>query len=163
MDQYSCDTVVIGAGAVGLAIARQLARAGDDVLLLEKNAHFGMETSARNSEVIHAGIYHPQGTLKARLCARGKELIYDFCESHGVPHRRIGKLVIGQSAQDAQIAAILNAARDNDVEVRPLDRAGIKALEPAVQADIGLVSPTTGIVDSHQYMLALLGDLTLVR
>jgi L-2-hydroxyglutarate oxidase LhgO len=163
MDQYNCDTVVIGAGVVGLAIARQLALSGDDVLLLDKNAHFGMETSARNSEVIHAGIYYPQGSLKARLCARGKELLYDFCENHGVPHRRLGKLVVGQSGQDAQIAAILNAARDNDVEVRPLDRTGIAALEPAVHADIGLFSPTTGIVDSHQYMLALLGDLTLVR
>src|SRR3569833_886528 len=155
MDQYSCDTVVIGAGAVGLAIARQLARAGDDVLLLEKNAHFGMETSARNSEVIHAGIYYPQGTLKARLCARGKELLYDFCKNHGVPHRRVGKLVVGQRGQDAQIAAIANAARDNGVDVQPLDRAGIAALEPAVKAESGLFSPSTGIIDSHQYMLAL--------
>jgi L-2-hydroxyglutarate oxidase LhgO len=163
MDQYSCDTVVIGAGVVGLAIARQLAHAGDDVILLERNAHFGMETSARNSEVIHAGIYYPQGSLKAQLCARGKELLYDFCESHGVPHRRVGKLVVGQSGQDAQITAIANAARENGVEVQPLDRAGIAALEPAVKADIGLFSPSTGILDSHQYMLALLGDLTLVR
>jgi len=163
MENYSCDAVVIGAGAVGLAIARQLARNGDDVILLEKNEHFGMETSARNSEVIHAGIYYPQGSLKARLCARGKELLYDFCDSHGVPHKRIGKLVVGHSGQEAQITSIANAARDNGVALQPLDRSQIAALEPAVKADIGLFSPTTGIIDSHQYMLALLGDLTLVR
>ena len=163
MDGFSTDVVVIGAGAVGLAIARGLARAGHDVVILEKNDHFGMETSARNSEVIHAGIYYPQGSLKARLCARGKNLLYEFCEKHGVPHRRIGKLIVGHGGQGAQIAAIAQAARDNDVEVAPLARAQIAALEPAVNADIGLLSPSTGIIDSHQYMLALLGDLNLVR
>ncbi|HEY4078901.1 MAG TPA: NAD(P)/FAD-dependent oxidoreductase [Rhizomicrobium sp.] len=161
---FSCDAAVIGAGAVGLAIARSLADAGRDVVILEKNDHFGMETSARNSEVIHAGIYYPQGSLKARLCVRGKALLYEFCASHGVPHRRIGKLIVGQSGQDAQIAAIANAAADNGVnDLQPLTRARIAALEPDVTADTGLLSPSTGIIDSHQYMLALLGDLTLVR
>ena len=102
MESFSSDAVVIGAGAVGLAIARQFARAGHDVVILEKNAHFGMETSARNSEVIHAGIYYPKGSLKARLCARGKALLYEFCATHGVPHKRIGKLIVGQAGQEAQ-------------------------------------------------------------
>lgn len=163
MDRFSSDAAVIGAGAVGLAVARALARAGHDVVILEKNAHFGMETSARNSEVIHAGIYYPQGSLKARLCAHGRDLLYAFCESHGVPHRRIGKLVVGHAGQENQIQAIADAARDNGVDLQPLDRADIARLEPAVTADIGLFSPHTGIIDSHQYMLALLGDLTLVR
>jgi L-2-hydroxyglutarate oxidase LhgO len=161
---FSCDAAVIGAGAVGLAIARKLADAGQDVVILEKNDHFGMETSARNSEVIHAGLYYPHGSMKAKLCIRGKALLYEFCASHGVPHRQIGKLIVGQSGQDAQIAAIAKTATDNGVDdLVPLTRAGIAAREPEVAADIGLLSPSTGIIDSHQYMLALLGDLTLVR
>jgi L-2-hydroxyglutarate oxidase LhgO len=161
---FSCDAAVIGAGAVGLAIARRLADAGRDVVILEKNDHFGMETSARNSEVIHAGLYYPHGSLKAQLCIRGKALLYEFCANHGVPHRRIGKLIVGQSGQDAQIAAIAKAAIDNGVDdLAPLTRTDIAAREPEVTADIGLFSPSTGIIDSHQYMLALLGDLTLVR
>ena len=157
------DAVVIGAGVVGLAVARQLARRGHDVVILEKNDHFGMETSARNSEVIHAGIYYPQGSLKARLCVRGKTLLYDFCQSHGVPHKRIGKLIVGHGGQTAQIEAIARAAADNGVDVTPLSRAQVTALDPEVNAAIALLSPTPGIIDSHQYMLALLGDLDLVR
>ncbi len=164
MESFSSDAVIIGAGAVGLAIARQLARAGHDTVILEKNVHFGMETSARNSEVIHAGIYYPKGSLKARLCARGKALLYEFCEQHGVPHKRIGKLIVGHAGQEAQIDAIGAAASDNEVDdLQPLTRAQIAALEPQIVADSGLFSPSTGIIDSHQYMLALLGDLTLVR
>ena len=124
-----CDAVVIGAGAVGLAIARQLARDGRDVIILEKNAHFGMETSARNSEVVHAGIYYPVGSLKAQLCARGKMLLYEFCESHGVPHRRIGKLIVGNIGQENQLGTIATSARDNGVnDLQPLTRAQIMAL-----------------------------------
>jgi L-2-hydroxyglutarate oxidase LhgO len=162
MDHYSCDGVVIGAGAVGLAVARQLALSGLEILILEKNDHIGMETSARNSEVIHAGIYYPQGSLKARLCVQGKRLLYDFCAAHGVPHKAIGKLIVAHTGQG--LAAIAKTAADNGVDdLVPLSAKDIAALEPAVKAEEGLFSPSTGIIDSHQYMLALLGDTTLVR
>jgi L-2-hydroxyglutarate oxidase LhgO len=164
MEQFSCDVAVIGAGAVGLAMARQFAHSGHDVVILEKNDHFGMETSARNSEVIHAGIYYPKDTLKATLCRRGKVLLYDFFASHGVPHKRIGKLIVANAGQEAQLAAIAQSATDNGVtDLRPLGRTEIAEMEPVIMADQGLFSPSTGIIDSHQYMLALLGDLTLVR
>jgi L-2-hydroxyglutarate oxidase LhgO len=160
VESYRCDAAIIGAGAVGLAIARRLALAGHDVILLEKNAHFGMETSSRNSEVIHAGIYYPKGSLKARLCAEGKHLLYAFCESHGVGVKRLGKLIVAaQAGQHAQLEAIMQAAADNDVrDLTWLGKAGIAALEPELSATEGLLSPSTGIIDSHQYMLALLGD-----
>ena len=164
MDGFETDAVVVGAGAVGLAVARQLSLSGHDTVILEKNEHFGMETSARNSEVIHAGIYYPQNSLKAKLCARGKRLLYEFCASHGVPHRRIGKLIVGHAGQETQLTAIVQAAASNDVnDLRPLARAEITALESDILADLALLSPSTGILDSHQYMLALLGDRTLVR
>jgi L-2-hydroxyglutarate oxidase LhgO len=156
--------VVIGAGAVGLAVARQLALSGLETIVLEKNDHIGMETSARNSEVIHAGLYYPQGSLKARLCVSGRRLLYDFCAAHGVPHKAIGKLIVGRAGQEAQLAAIARAAADNGVDdLAPLSARQIAALEPEVTADEGLLSPSTGIIDSHQYMLALLGGLILVR
>ena len=164
MESYETEAVVIGAGAVGLAVARQLALSGLETLVLEKNDHIGMETSARNSEVIHAGLYYPKGSLKARLCVEGKHLLYDFCADHGVPHNRLGKLIVGHSGQEAQLATIAKNAADNGVDdLGPLTAQGIAALEPEVRADLGLFSPSTGIIDSHQYMLALLGDLTLVR
>ncbi|HEX4178736.1 MAG TPA: FAD-dependent oxidoreductase, partial [Rhizomicrobium sp.] len=164
MEQFEADAVVVGGGVVGLAVARALQLAGHDTVILEKNSHIGMETSARNSEVIHAGIYYPQGSLKARLCVRGKALLYDFCASHGVPHRRLGKLIVGHAGQEAQIAAIAKMAADNGVgDLRPLGAREIASLEPEVVATQGLFSPSTGIIDSHQYMLALLGDLTLVK
>jgi L-2-hydroxyglutarate oxidase LhgO len=164
MESFETDAIVIGAGAVGLAVARALQLAGHDTVILEKNGHIGMETSARNSEVIHAGIYYPQGSLKAQLCVRGKALLYDFCAAHGVPHRRLGKLIVGHAGQEAQIAAIAKAAAGNGVDdLRPLGAREIASLEPEVTATEGLFSPSTGIIDSHQYMLALLGDLTLVK
>jgi L-2-hydroxyglutarate oxidase LhgO len=123
-----------------------------------------METSARNSEVVHAGIYYPQGSLKARLCVEGKKLLYEFCAAHGVPHKRLGKLIVGHAGQEARLAAIARLAADNGVDdLKPLSASDIRALEPEVKADEGLFSPSTGIVDSHQYMLALLGEMTLVR
>jgi L-2-hydroxyglutarate oxidase LhgO len=124
----------------------------------------GQAHRARNSEVIHAGLYYPQGSLKARLCGAGRHLLYDFCASHGVPHKQLGKVIVGRSGQEAQLAAIAKAAADNGVDdLRPLSPKDIAALEPEVTAYEGLFSPSTGIIDSHQYMLALLGDLTLVR
>ena len=159
-ETFACDAVVIGAGVVGLAVARALALGGLQTVILEKNAHFGMETSSRNSEVIHAGIYYPQGSLKARLCVRGKHLLYDFCESHGVGFKRLGKLIVAAHAdQDARLEAILTGAADNGVtDLQRLSGAAITALEPALAATAGLLSPSTSIIDSHQYMLALLGD-----
>jgi len=164
MESFEAEAVVIGAGAAGLAVARQLTLSGLDTLILEKNDHIGMETSARNSEVIHAGIYYPQGSLKARLCVEGKRLLYDFCASHGVPHKRLGKLILGQAGQQTQLTALAKAARDNGVDdLVPLGKRQIAELEPEIRAQEGLFSPSTGIIDSHQYMLALLGDMTLVR
>ncbi|HYJ36883.1 MAG TPA: FAD-dependent oxidoreductase, partial [Rhizomicrobium sp.] len=164
MDSFDADAVVVGAGAVGLAVARRLALDGHDTLILEKNDHPGMETSARNSEVIHAGIYYPQASLKATLCLAGKHLLYDFCASHGVPHKRLGKLIVGRAGQEAQLDSIARLAAGNGVDdLRPLNRRQIAELEPDVVAEMGLFSLSTGIIDSHQYMLALLGDRTLVR
>ncbi|HEU4549513.1 MAG TPA: NAD(P)/FAD-dependent oxidoreductase [Rhizomicrobium sp.] len=159
-DHFRCDAVVIGAGVVGLAVARALARRRRETVILERNAHFGMETSSRNSEVIHAGIYYPQGSLKAELCVRGKQLLYDFCESHGVGFKRLGKLIIAtREDQGAAIEALVSAAVNNGVgDLKRLDKAGIAALEPELSATQGLFSPSTGIIDSHQYMLALLGE-----
>ena len=159
-DAFTCDAVVVGAGAVGLAVARTLARAGLVTIILERQAHFGMETSSRNSEVIHAGIYYPQGSLKAKLCVAGKHLLYDFCASHGVAHKRLGKLIVATGAgQDARLEALaVQAAANGMDDLKPLSKSAIAALEPDLAAHAGLFSPSTGIIDSHQYMLALLGD-----
>ena len=161
MDQFSCDVVVVGAGVVGLAVARALALAGRDTVVLEQHARIGTETSARSSEVIHAGLYYAPGSLKARLCVAGRDRLYDFCQSHGVGHNRIGKLIVAMDADQSEtLAGIQKKAAANGVtDVRLLDRAGIAALEPELAVAAALFSPSTGIIDSHQYMLALLGDL----
>jgi len=154
------DTVVIGAGMVGLAVARTLALAGREVLVLEAQGAFGTQTSARNSEVIHAGIYYPAGSLKARLCVQGRELLYAYCEQRGIGHRRCGKLIVAQGgAQVEALRAIERRARANGVvDLRWLARTEALALEPELDGDAALLSPSTGIVDSHGLMLALLGD-----
>jgi L-2-hydroxyglutarate oxidase LhgO len=158
--KFASEAVVIGAGAVGLAVARALAQVGRDVLILEKNPRIGEETSARNSEVIHAGLYYPKGSLKAELCVEGRTRLYTFCESHGIPYKRLGKLVVATRAdQDHDLAAIHRKATDNGVtDLQPLSKTQIAALEPELSVSGGLLSPSTGIIDSHAYMQALLGD-----
>ncbi len=155
------DAVVIGAGVVGLAVARALALQGREVLVLEAANAIGTETSSRNSEVIHAGIYYPQGSLKAQLCVRGKELLYAYCAERGIAHRRCGKLIVATSqAQRAQLDKILQHAAANGVnDLQLLTREQALALEPALDCVAALLSPSTGIVDSHGLMLALQGDM----
>jgi len=152
--------VVVGAGVVGLACARALARAGREVIVVEAEDAFGTATSARNSEVIHAGIYYPTGSLRAQLCVHGKALLYDFCAAHQVNHRRCGKLIVAQDdAEVAQLQAIEQRARANGVaDLQWLARDEALALEPQLRCERALLSPSTGIVDSHGLMLALLGD-----
>ncbi len=154
-------SVVIGAGVVGLACAAALADSGREVLVLERNAAIGEETSARNSEVIHAGIYYPPGSAKARLCVDGKARLYAYCAARGVPAARIGKLIVATRAEDAAtLSALVARGADNGVnDLELLDRAAALDLEPALSCHAALLSPSTGIVDSHQLMLALQGDL----
>jgi L-2-hydroxyglutarate oxidase LhgO len=155
----SVDAVVIGAGVVGLAVARELANAGREVLILEAESHFGTQTSSRNSEVIHAGIYYPTGSLKARLCVQGREMLYRYCVERGVPHRQIGKVLVASTEDERTVLAkYAHQAAINGVMLEPLDSAGVRSLEPEVKAVSGLWSPSTGIIDSHGLMLALLGD-----
>jgi L-2-hydroxyglutarate oxidase LhgO len=155
------DAVVAGAGAVGLAIGRAFARRGLETLVLEAEAGIGTGISSRNSEVIHAGLYDAPGSLKARLCVAGREALYAYCQSHGVGHRRCGKLVAAVSpAQVDALKGIERRARDNGVTgLRWLSGAEAKALEPALRCEAALLSSVTGIVDSHGLMLAYLGDL----
>ncbi len=159
MDQV--DAVVIGAGAVGLAVARALAQSGRETVVAEAQTAIGQGVSSRNSEVIHAGLYYAPGSLKARLCVRGKELLYELCSSHGVNHRCCGKLVVAMAPAEAQALKVLESrARANAVPVQMLDGVQARELEPALAADCvaALLSPSTGIVDSHGFMLALQGD-----
>jgi len=155
------DVVVIGAGVVGLAVARALALAGREVWVLESESGIGSGVSARNSEVIHAGIYYPQGSLKARLCVQGKQMLYAYCAERGVAHRRCGKLLVASSAAQladlAQVQARALASGVDDLQL--LSAAEAIALEPALQCHGALHSPSTGILDSHGLMLALQGDL----
>lgn len=154
------DCVVIGAGLIGLAVARALALAGREVLVLEAEAAIGTGTSSRNSEVIHAGIYYPQGSLKARLCVAGRAALYRFCDSHAVPYRRCGKLIVAtDESQLGALAALQAQAVANGVDdLQQLDARGLLALEPQLNAVAGLLSPGTGILDSHALMLALQGS-----
>lgn len=155
------DCVVVGAGVVGLAVARALALAGREVLVLEACSAIGTQTSSRNSEVIHAGIYYAPGSLKAQLCVRGKALLYDYCAERGVAHRRCGKLIVAtNSAQVAQLQSIQAKAAANGVlDLVLLDAAQALQMEPELSCSAALHSSSTGIVDSHALMLSLLGDL----
>ena len=154
------DAVVIGAGVVGLAVARALAATGREVVILEAENAFGTITSARNSEVIHAGLYYPTGTLRAQLCVRGKALLYDYCAHHGLAHSRCGKLIVATQADELPALDRLQAtAQANGVwDLQRLSAADARALEPALHTVGALLSPSTGIIDSHGLMLALLGD-----
>ncbi|MGC8520022.1 MAG: NAD(P)/FAD-dependent oxidoreductase [Steroidobacteraceae bacterium] len=158
-DRAEC--VVIGAGVVGLAVARSLAEAGHEVLVLEAEAAIGTGISARSSEVIHAGLYYPQGSLKARGCVQGRELLYVYCAEHGVDHRRCGKLIVATDpAQRAQLDRIEACARANGVaDLRRLEAAEATTMEPALRCTAALYSPSTGIVDTHGLMLSLQGDI----
>ncbi len=153
------EVVVVGAGVIGLAVARALARDGRETLILEAAEAFGTGTSSRNSEVIHAGIYYPRGSLKARLCVVGRDQLYDYCKSHDVPHRRCGKLIVATTEpQLAELAKIKAAAAGNGVALEDLSAAQAQAMEPQLHCVGALHSPTTGIIDTHSYMLSLLGE-----
>jgi L-2-hydroxyglutarate oxidase LhgO len=155
----SIDTLVVGAGVIGLACADALARAGREVVVAESEALYGSGISSRNSEVIHSGIYYAPGSAKARVCMRGKPLLYEFCERHGVAHRRCGKLVVAvNEGQHEELAKLHARGAANGVEgLRLIDRAEARRLEPELQCSAALLSETTGIVDSHALMTALLG------
>lgn len=159
MDKVEC--VVVGAGVVGLAAARRLARAGLEVIVVEAAGDIGTGTSSRNSEVIHAGIYYPAGSLMARLCVAGKQALYNYCDDHGVPYRRCGKLIVATADNERdKLAAIKAHAEANGVgDMQVLSGAEARALEPALNCVGALLSPSTGIVDSHAYMLALRGEI----
>lgn len=155
------DTIVVGAGVVGLAVARALAMAGREVVVLEAAETIGTEASSRNSEVIHAGIYYAKGSLKARLCVAGRDRLYAYCAERGIAHGRCGKLVVATSeTEEPALAGIAAAAAANGVDdLRRLDAAETAAEEPALKATAALLSPSTGIVDCHGLMLAYRGDL----
>ncbi|QWG14096.1 NAD(P)/FAD-dependent oxidoreductase [Bradyrhizobium sediminis] len=158
MDKVEC--VVIGAGVIGLAVARRLAQAGREVIVLEAAEGIGTVTSSRNSEVIHAGIYYPAGSLMARMCVSGRRALYEYCREHGVPHRNCGKLIVATTPKETEklqsIRAHAEANGVSDMQILSGDAA--RALEPALNCDAALLSPSTGIIDSHAYMLALRGD-----
>ncbi|KRB00978.1 FAD-dependent oxidoreductase [Pseudomonas sp. Root68] len=153
-------SVVVGAGVVGLAVARALARSGREVLVVEAGGGIGTGISSRNSEVIHAGIYYPGGSLKARLCVEGKQRLYAYCDEHGVDYRRVGKLIVATDEQQrAALQRLLQQGRVNGVDdLQWLDGPQARELEPALSCVAALWSPSTGIVDSHGLMLALQGD-----
>ena len=154
------DALVIGAGVVGLAVGRALAQGGLETIVAETQDGIGQGVSSRNSEVIHSGLYYPPGSLKARLCVRGKDLLYALCASHGVDHRNCGKLTVANSPQEkAALLRLQDRAAANGVAVQWLEAAQAQALEPALQCQAALLSPSTGVVDSHGFMLALQGDL----
>jgi L-2-hydroxyglutarate oxidase LhgO len=157
MDEVEC--IVIGAGVIGLAVAARLTTMGKEVLVLEQHDLIGSETSSRNSEVIHAGIYYPASSLKATMCVRGKQMLYDYCRAHDVPHARCGKLIVAADAHQVKtVRGYMAQAENNGVDdLRWLEAAEVAALEPNVRAVGGALSPSTGIVDSHAFMTSLHG------
>ena len=156
----SVDCIVVGAGVVGLAVARRLALAGHEVIILEAADTIGTQTSSRNSEVIHAGLYYPTDSLKAQVCVEGKERLYRYCAIHGVPHKRIGKLIVATNDSETEaLTALRTKATANGVyDLEWKSQAEVKSLEPNIRSVGGLLSPSTGIIDSHSLMLAYQGD-----
>ncbi len=154
------DCVVVGAGVIGLAIARRLAQAGREVIVLEAAESIGTVTSSRNSEVIHAGIYYKAGSVMARMCVSGKRALYQYCSDHGIPYRNCGKLIVATTPQESEkLHAIRAHAAANGVDdLQTLSGKAARELEPALRCEAALLSPSTGIIDSHAYMLALRGD-----
>lgn len=159
--QLKVDALVVGAGVVGLAVARELALAGREVIVLESEDRIGSGISARNSEVVHAGIYYPSGSLKALTCVAGKQLLYDYCQHKNIPHQRCGKLIVATNREQlSQLKALQAKALANQVsDLRLLSKAEAESMEPDIPAAAALYSPSTGIVDSHRLMLALQGDI----
>lgn len=158
MDKVEC--VVVGAGVIGLAVARRLAQAGREVIVLEAAEGIGTVTSSRNSEVIHAGIYYAAGSLMARMCVSGKQALYRYCAGHSIPHRNCGKLIVATTSKETEkLQSIRAHAEANGVrDLQALSGEEARKLEPALNCDAALLSPSTGIVDSHAFMLALRGD-----
>lgn len=155
------DAVVVGAGVIGLAIARELSLSLNNVLVIDQHRSFGEETSSRNSEVIHAGLYYPTDSLKAKFCVSGKNALYEYCQSRGIAHREIGKLLVAQDdAERTALEEIMQQASRNDVnDLRWLSKRETQNAEPMLRADAVLSSPSTGIIDVHQYMQALIADI----
>jgi L-2-hydroxyglutarate oxidase LhgO len=158
MDRVEC--VIVGAGVIGLAVARRLAQAGREVVVLEEAEGIGTVTSSRNSEVIHAGIYYPAGSWMARMCVAGKHALYRYCDEHGIPHKNCGKLIVATTPEEtAKLAAIRAHAETNGVaDMQTLSGEAACAMEPALKCEAALLSPSTGIIDSHAYMLSLRGE-----
>jgi L-2-hydroxyglutarate oxidase LhgO len=159
MEQVDC--LIIGAGVIGLAIARSLSMQGIEVLVLDKETSFGMETSSRNSEVIHAGIYYPKDSLKTKLCVEGRDLLYSYCQERHISHKKCGKLIVACTGQEVDtLKTIQKKAKGNGVHnLAFLSREQVLEKEPDLDVVAGLFSPDTGIIDSHNFMLSLLGDI----
>ena len=154
------DCVIIGAGVIGLAIGRSLSFLGRDVLVLEENEHIGMGTSSRNSEVVHAGIYYPENSLKAKFCVQGRKLIYEFFHKYNINYKKLGKIIIGTNEDELKALELLeHNARNNGVELTYLNKRDVKKLEPEINCTGSLLSNESGIFDSHSFMLALQSDI----
>jgi L-2-hydroxyglutarate oxidase LhgO len=159
-ERFDIECAVIGAGVVGLSVARAIALSGRDVIVLEEAEGIGTGTSSRNSEVIHAGIYYPANSLKARLCVEGRRALYDYCRARNIAHRQCGKIIVAaDTSQLAALRAIAARAETNGVDdLATLDASALRALEPEVAGVGALLSPSTGIIDSHAFMLSLQGE-----
>ncbi len=163
MEQFDIECLVVGAGVVGLAVARALAKNGKEVVLIEQAAGIGNGISSRNSEVIHAGIYYPKNSLKAELCVKGKSLLYQYCIDNHIPHKKLGKMIVAQNDTELnKLHSIKQHAQDNGVAgLSLISKQQLSTFEPALSSIAALYSPSTGIVDSHAYMMQLQADFEL--